>query len=82
LVELKLKKEVVLCPAISGISTTFLPRPGLKTPQNRKQIDRTIHQIMAIEYKQCPVTWKKLKEQVLNNEAGRRDFIARLKKAV
>ena len=52
------------------------------TPQNRKKIDEAIHHIMNVDYKQCPAAWKALKEQILNNEPKRRDFVKKLKQAV
>ena len=35
------------------------------TPTNKKQIDRAVHQFVGINYKECPITWRKLKEEVL-----------------
>ena len=32
------------------------------TSANRKQIDQTIHQVVGVGYKNCPATWKKIKE--------------------
>ena len=52
------------------------------TASNRKQIDQAIHQILGTHYKECPVTWKKLKQQILTDEPKRRDFIAQLKHAI
>ncbi|AAW39159.1 hypothetical protein [Dehalococcoides mccartyi] len=33
--------------------------------EKRKELDRIIHQFLGIEYKSCPETWKKLKEEVI-----------------
>ena len=52
------------------------------TPGNKKQIDQAIHQIVGTHYKECPVTWKKLKQDVMNDEQKRHDFIAALKNTV
>jgi hypothetical protein len=52
------------------------------TPENRKQVDQAIHHIMDVEYQQCPTTWKKLKEQVLNDTQKKKDFISKLKQAL
>lgn len=52
------------------------------TPANRKQIDQAIHGIVDVTYKDCPVTWKKLKQEVLSDEAKRQDFIRKLKSAI
>jgi len=50
------------------------------TPENRKQVDRAIHRIMGVEYKDCPTTWKTLKQH-LAGESARQDFIKNLRNA-
>ena len=52
------------------------------TPANRKEIDRAIHQFVGINYKDCPATGRKLKEEVLANEKKRRELISTVKAAV
>ena len=32
------------------------------TPENKKEIDRIIHELVQIEYKNCSPTWKGVKE--------------------
>ena len=52
------------------------------TPRNRKQIDRTIHDIVEVTYKDCPTTWKKLKQEIIGDEQKRQDFINNLHSAI
>jgi len=52
------------------------------TSANRKQIDRAIHQIVGVTYKDCPETWKKLKQQLTGNDQKRQEFISQLKSAL
>lgn len=52
------------------------------TRENREQIDRAIHQAVSVGYRDCPTTWKRLKQQVLNDEKKRREFIRRLQDAL
>jgi len=52
------------------------------TASNKKQLDRLIHQTVGTEYKNCPVTWRTLKQQILTDEQKGQDFIAKLKKAL
>jgi hypothetical protein len=52
------------------------------TPGNRKEIDRTIHEIVEVEYKDCPVAWRALKQQIIGDEQKRRDFVKKLKDAI
>jgi len=43
------------------------------TPANRQQLDRTVHEIVEVEYKNCPETWKAIKENTAgphNRQAG------------
>jgi uncharacterized protein YjeT (DUF2065 family) len=56
---------------------------GIKvTPANKKQIDQAIHQIVGVTYKNCPETWKKLKQQITGNDQARQEFISQLKSAL
>jgi hypothetical protein len=52
------------------------------TPSNKKQIDQAIHKIVGVEYKNCPVAWKALKQQIIGDEQKRREFIKKLRKAL
>ena len=49
------------------------------TKENRKEIDRLIHSIVGVEYKNCSPTWKEVKEHLAENEAA---FIEKLKTAL
>lgn len=48
------------------------------TPQNRQQIDKIIHDIVGVKYKNCPATGLEVKKRMTEDEAG---FVATLKKA-
>ncbi len=48
---------------------------------NRKQIDQTIHQMVGVACKDCPTAWKRVKEE-LADEEKRPDFIEQLQKAL
>ena len=52
------------------------------TKENKKDIDRAIHKIAGIEYKDCPTTWRALKEKFLADDRKRAAFVKKLKKAV
>jgi len=61
----------------------LLDEVGVKlTPDNKRQIDQAVHKIVGVEYKNCPVAWKTLKQQVIDDEKSRRDFIEKLKNAL
>jgi len=46
------------------------------TKENRQDVDRLIHELVAVQYKNCPTTWKEVKQWIAEDEAG---FVARLK---
>jgi len=49
------------------------------TSENRKEIDRTIHGIVGVEYKNCPATWMEVKKRIAKDEEG---FVSQLKQAL
>jgi len=51
------------------------------TPANRKQIDQAIHQAIGVGYKNCPATWKKIKED-LKDERKRKALVKQLQIAM
>jgi hypothetical protein len=48
------------------------------TPVNRREIDRIIHNIVGVNYKNCPAAWRQVKTRVLEDEAN---FVSMLKDA-
>ncbi len=43
---------------------TIFEKTGITiTKQNRQDIDRAIHNIVGIEYKNCSTTWKEVKKK-------------------
>jgi len=49
------------------------------TTENKKAIDLAIHKLMAVEYKNCPPTWKAVKERIKQDPEARLAFVAALK---
>ena len=45
---------------------------------NKKQIDRAIHQIVSVSYKDCPTTWKAIKQSFLSDEKKRHELIQKI----
>jgi hypothetical protein len=52
------------------------------TRDNKRQIDEAIHHVMDVTYKDCPTTWRKLKQDILSDAQKRRAFIEELTKAI
>ena len=48
------------------------------TKDNKRKIDRVIHGIVGVGYKNCPVAWKEVKKRLAEDEEA---FIKELKKA-
>jgi hypothetical protein len=51
------------------------------TPSNRKQIDQAVHQAVGVVYKDCPATWRQVKEN-LNDAGKRKDLVEQLQAAI
>ena len=61
----------------------ILDEAGIEvTPGNKKEIDQAIHQIVEVAYKDCPHTWKKLRQQIIGDEQKKQDLVRRLQDAL
>jgi hypothetical protein len=49
------------------------------TPQNKREIDRLIHGLVGVDYKDCPSTWKEVKRRMAEDRSG---FVASLRAAL
>ena len=49
------------------------------TEGNKREIDRIIHSIVGVDYKNCPAAWREVKKRIAEDEE---DFVSRLKKAL
>ena len=47
------------------------------TKENKKMVDQAIHELVAVEYKDCSPTWKQVKE-MLADEKGRAKLVKAL----
>jgi hypothetical protein len=55
-------------------------RAGVEvTKENRKEIDRVVHSIVGVEYKNCSATWGAVKDYLREDEGT---FIAKLRNAL
>ena len=50
------------------------------TKENKKEIDRIIHGIVDVEYKNCSPAWKAVKEHIKGDDKARTQFVKRVKK--
>ncbi len=51
------------------------------TSANKKELDKAIHQVVNISYKDCPATWREIKSGIVDMKK-RKEFIRKLKKAI
>ncbi len=49
------------------------------TKENKREIDRQIHELLGVDYKDCSTTWKAVKQRIEHDEA---EFVSSLKKAL
>ncbi|MDH5448343.1 MAG: hypothetical protein OEY24_05095 [Candidatus Bathyarchaeota archaeon] len=47
--------------------------------ENKRKIDRVIHGIVGVEYKNCSSAWKEVKKRLAEDEDG---FVSKLKEAL
>ncbi|HDQ05776.1 MAG TPA: hypothetical protein ENN36_03515 [Candidatus Bathyarchaeota archaeon] len=38
------------------------------TKENKKEVDRVIHSIVGVEYKNCPAAWREVKKKIAEDE--------------
>lgn len=56
----------------------FFTEAGINiTKENKKDVDRVIHSIVGVEYKNCSATWKEVKKRIMDEK---QDFVSELKK--
>lgn len=48
------------------------------TKDNKREIDRAIHGIVGVEYKNCSAAWKEVKKKIIENEER---FVSELKES-
>ena len=61
----------------------FLDEDGIVvTKENRKRIDQAVHQAVGVAYKNCPVTWKQIKDEVKGDDEKRQVLIEQLRVAM
>jgi len=62
---------------------SILEEVGIEVnPGNKNDIDKALHQIVGVTYKDCPTTWKKLKQELAGDEQKRRELVQKLQSAI
>ncbi len=59
---------------------TVFTRAGIEiTDANKRAVDRAIHDLVGVAYKNCSATWKQVKRRLEDDEE---DFVAKLKQVL
>jgi uncharacterized protein with HEPN domain len=61
------------------LKTVFEKAEIVVTNENKRLIDKIIHKMVGIEYKNCSATWKEVKKRIAEDE---KDFVNILKKEI
>lgn len=48
------------------------------TSENKREVDRVIHSIVGVEYKDCSAAWREVKKRIAVDEDG---FVSELREA-
>jgi len=57
----------------------ILRKAGIEvTPENKRDLDKVIHSLVNVTYKNCSATWKAVKMAIAENES---DFVSQLQEA-
>jgi hypothetical protein len=48
------------------------------TEDNKREVDRIIHNVVGVSYKDCPATWKEVKKRIAADEGA---FVSKLREA-
>ncbi len=60
-----------------------LAEAGIRvTKENKKYVDRIIHGLVDIEYKECSPTWRAVKKEIQGDDKARARFVSALEKAL
>jgi ATP-dependent Zn protease len=51
------------------LKTIFEKAEVTRTKENRQDVDRVIHSIVGVEYKNCSATWKEVKKRMEDEES-------------
>jgi hypothetical protein len=58
----------------------FFEKAGIVvTKENKKDVDKIIHKIVGVDYKNCSATWKEVKKKIAQDK---QDFLTTLKSEV
>ena len=59
----------------------ILDKAGIEvTKESKKEIDRIVHGLVDVEYKNCSSAWKAVKEHIKGDDKSRGQFVKKLEK--
>jgi len=61
------------------LTKNILAEAGIEVnPGNNKEIDQAIHRIVGVIYKDCPITWKNLKQGIISDDEKHQYLVQKL----
>jgi hypothetical protein len=73
----RFEESVVTC-YFRHLQKVFSRAGIVVTAENRRELDKTIHGLVGVKYKDCPAVWKEVKKRLAEDEDG---FVVTLKNA-
>jgi hypothetical protein len=68
LINLANKHSVTMTCYFRHLNDVFQKAATTLTKENKKDIDKAIHSIVGVEYKNCSATWKEVKKRIAKDE--------------
>lgn len=73
------KRRVMVTCYFRHIKQIFIKAGIEVTDENKREIDRAIHNVVGINYKNCSDAWSEVKKRIAEDEEG---FVSKLKETV
>jgi len=74
--QIKTQADIMTC-YFRHLKTIFKKTGITVTKENKQDIDRIIHSIVGVDYKNCPAIWKEVKKAIAEDEEN---FVKQLKR--
>jgi len=73
----ELRRSIVTC-YFRHLRDVFAKAGIDVTSENKKEVDRAIHDMVGVDYKNCPAAWREVKKRIAEDEEG---FVAELRES-
>jgi hypothetical protein len=73
-----MERQFVMTCYFRHLKEIFMKAQIEVTNENKRKIDRIIHNLVSVKDKNCPATWREVKKRIAEDETS---FVFMLKKA-